>query len=110
MATVAFLTIPGLVIGLVLLAAVDRLGLWANARFRLPWRRDETGRPLSAIGLEQVDELFHASKRYELDQRRTSLMLRDEERDGAPPAARVDLDAGTAVLRRPDGPMGQGRR
>jgi len=35
----------------------------------------------------------------ELDQRRTSLMLTDEEDDGAPPRSKVDLEKGTAVLR-----------
>ncbi|WP_131736082.1 DUF6191 domain-containing protein [Actinomadura roseirufa] len=104
MATIAFLTVPGLVIGLFALAVLDRVGLWANARFRLPWRRDEVGRPASAVALDQLDELFYATKRHELDQRRTSLMLRDEEEDGALPTSRVDLDGGTAVIRRTSGP------
>jgi Family of unknown function (DUF6191) len=34
-------------------------------------------------------------------QRRSSLMLREEENDGAPPRTRVDLDAATATVRRP---------
>ncbi|GAA2615193.1 hypothetical protein GCM10010411_57740 [Actinomadura fulvescens] len=41
---VFLLTIPGVVIGLVAVAAVDRMGLWAHRRWRVPWRRDEQGR------------------------------------------------------------------
>ncbi|MCD0451707.1 DUF6191 domain-containing protein [Actinocorallia sp. API 0066] len=99
MAVVLFLTVPGLVLLLVVLAAVDRLGLAAHRRLRLPWRTEEQGRAVSAAGIDELQALFHATKRYELDQRRTSLMLRDEEGDGAPPRTRIDLDGGTAVIR-----------
>ncbi len=101
MAFILFMTIPGLVLLLVALVAVDRMGLAANRRLRLPWRREESGRPVSAAGIDEMQALFYATKRYELDQRRTSLMLRDEESDGAPPRSRVDLDGGTAVIRGP---------
>ncbi|TMR01144.1 hypothetical protein ETD83_15290 [Actinomadura soli] len=100
MALIAFLTIPGLVIALVAFAALDRAGLWANRRFRLPWRRDETGRPISAVAVGELDVFFHGTHRHQQEQRRTSLILRDEESDGAPPRTRVDLDAGTATVRR----------
>lgn len=100
-AVLLFLTIPGLMLLLVLFAAVDRLGLAANRRLRLPWRREEEGRPASAVGIDEMHALFYATKRYELDQRRTSLMLRDEEGDAAPPRSRVDLDRGSAVIRPP---------
>ncbi|WP_106400333.1 DUF6191 domain-containing protein [Actinocorallia populi] len=103
MAVLLFLTVPGLVLLLVLFAAVDRLGLAANRRVRLPWRREEEGRPVSAVGLDEMHALFYATKRHELDQRRTSLVLRDEEGDAAPPRSRVDLEGGTAVLQVPRG-------
>src|SRR6185503_19861685 len=75
------------------------MGLWANRNLRLPWRREEEGRPMSAPGLDEMHAIFYATKRQELDQRRTSLMLTDEEDDGAPHRSKVDLDKGTAVLR-----------
>jgi Family of unknown function (DUF6191) len=99
MAVVLFMTIPGLVIGLIAFATVDRMGLWANRRFRLPWRKEG----LSAPGIDEMHAILYASKRHELDQRRTSMMLPDDERaDGS----RVDLDGGTAVIRRDPPTMG----
>ncbi|MFC9973825.1 DUF6191 domain-containing protein [Spirillospora sp. NPDC127200] len=100
MAAVAFCTIPGLAIALFAFAVLDRAGLWANKRFRLPWMRGEGGRPVSATGLEGLEVFYTSAKRHELEERRSSLVRRDEERDGAPPLHRVDLDAGTAVIRR----------
>ncbi|TDD29470.1 hypothetical protein E1287_30880 [Actinomadura sp. KC06] len=99
MALIVFMTIPGLVIALVAFAVLDRAGLWANRRFRLPWRRDETGRPVSAVAVGELDVFFHGTHRHQQEQRRTSLILRDEENDGAPARTRVDLDAGTATVR-----------
>ncbi|GAA4241101.1 DUF6191 domain-containing protein [Actinomadura meridiana] len=101
MALIVFLTIPGLVIALVAFAALDRAGLWANRRFHLPWRRDEVGRPVSAVAVGELDAFFHGTHRHQQEQRRMSLILRDEENDGAPPRTSVDLDAGTATIRRP---------
>ncbi|MFI0486509.1 DUF6191 domain-containing protein [Actinomadura sp. 9N215] len=98
------MTIPGLVIALVAFAVLDRAGLWANRRFRLPWRRDETGRPVSAIAVGELDAFFNGTHRHQQEQRRSSLMLRDEESDGAPPRTRIDLDAGTAIVRPPPDP------
>lgn len=101
MALVAFMTIPGLVIGLVAFAVLDHAGLWAHRRFRLPWRRDEVGRPVSAIAVGELDVFFQGTHRHQQDQRSSSLMLRDEETDGAPPGIRLDLESGTAVVPRP---------
>lgn len=101
MALIAFMTIPGLVVALFAFAVLDRTGLWMNRRFRLPWRRDEVGRPVSAVAVGELDVFFHGTHRHQQDERRSSLMLRDEENDGAPPRTRIDLDAGTAVVRRP---------
>jgi hypothetical protein len=97
-AVIMFMTIPGLVILLVAFAAIDRMGLWANRNIRLPWRK-EGHRPMSAPGIDEMQALFYASKRHEIDQRRTSLMLRDKEGDGAPPYSEVDLAGGTAIIR-----------
>jgi hypothetical protein len=98
MAVVAFVTVPGLAVLLVLLVIFDGLGLLANRYFRVPWRR-AGNRPISAIGLDEGLALFHATKRYELDERQHSLMMRDEEGDSAPPRTEIDLDGGSAVIR-----------
>lgn len=106
LAFLLIVSIPGLVLLLIAFAAIDRMGFAASRRLRLPWRKDEVGRPVSAPGIDEMHAIFYATKRHEMDQRRTSLMLRDEEADGAPPRSEVDLDAGRAVirdLRRPPG-------
>jgi hypothetical protein len=98
---IVFMTVPGVVLLLIGLVAVDRMGLWGSRRLRLPWRREPEGRAMSAPGLDELHAIFYASKLHEIRQRRTSLMLRDEEGDGAPPRGRIDLDTGRAVIRRP---------
>jgi uncharacterized protein DUF6191 len=103
MAWVALITIPGLVLGLIVLAVLDKIGLWVQRRFGLRWRRDEAGRPVSAVAVGELDAFFHGTHRHQQEQRRTSLMLRAEEGDGAPPHGRVELDSGSAVIRRPAG-------
>jgi Family of unknown function (DUF6191) len=95
-----FMTLPGLVVGLVALAAVDRIGWWVSGRSGLPWYRDGR-RPAPASGLDELQALFYASKRPAIEQRRIELMLRDDEHDGAPPRIRIDLDAGRAVITGP---------
>ncbi|MEV0533015.1 DUF6191 domain-containing protein [Kitasatospora sp. NPDC050463] len=59
-----------------------------------------TGREgqVSATGFEQLHAQFAAGEQHELDERRNTLMLRDEEGEGAPPRTRVDLVSGTAVV------------
>ena len=51
-------------------------------------------------------DLLHASlspgKEHELDRRRTELVLREEDGEGAPPRRRIDLGSGVARLPRPD--------
>ena len=89
------LTLPGLVTLLIALAALERFGLWVG-RSWLPWRRDRA--TVSAAGFDELSATLYAGKRVELDQRHTELMLRDNQRDGAPPRGGIDLDRGTAVL------------
>ncbi|TDD59938.1 hypothetical protein E1293_46070 [Actinomadura darangshiensis] len=98
------MTIPGLVVGLVAFAVLDHAGLWAHRKFRLPWRRDEVGRPVSAIAVGELDVFFQGTHRNQQDQRSSSLIHRDEENDAAPPHTTIDLDAGTAVIRLPPTP------
>jgi Family of unknown function (DUF6191) len=85
-----FMTIPGLAVTLVALAALDRLGLWLRGRSGLPWYRDGH-RPAPAPGLDELEAVFYSSKRHTIDQRRAEHVLRDDEYDGAPPDSGVDL-------------------
>ncbi|MET9873376.1 DUF6191 domain-containing protein [Actinacidiphila glaucinigra] len=87
---VVFMTLPGLVILLIGVAFVDqvlRLGRWGGRSGQV-----------SSTGFEQLHASFSPGKRNELDERRATLMLRDEEGDGAPPRSRVDLGRGTALV------------
>ncbi|MEV4612301.1 DUF6191 domain-containing protein [Kitasatospora sp. NPDC049258] len=97
------MSIPGLVCALVLVGIVDQLALRASRTRWIPWRGTGREGQISATGFEQLHAQFAAGKQHELDQRRSTLMLRDEEGEGAPPRSTVDLTAGTAVLRVPAG-------
>jgi hypothetical protein len=92
------MSLPGLVFLLVLLAALERFGLWAGNRSWLPWRRKREGTPVSAAGFEEFDAFFGTGKRHELDDRAHSLMMRQEEDDGAPPRMKIDLDGRRVIL------------
>ena len=97
------MTIPGLVCLLTLVALVDQLALRASRTRWIPWRGSGREGQVSATGFEQLHLVFAASKQHELDERRSSLLLRDDQGDGAPPSTRVDLDGGLAVVRVPAG-------
>ena len=91
------MTIPGLACLLVVLAALERFGLWMGGRSWLPWRR-RTDTSMSATSMDELTALFYATKHHELQQRRTELMLRDDEGDGAPRAFRlVDGESGPTI-------------
>ncbi|SFD50063.1 DUF6191 domain-containing protein [Streptomyces aidingensis] len=90
-----FMTLPGLVIALTAVAFADQMLLRAGRRGLLPWR---DGR-VSATGFESLHASLLPGKEHELRQRETVALLRDEEGDGAPPRSRVDLAAGTALIR-----------
>jgi Family of unknown function (DUF6191) len=84
------MSIPGLAVLLVALAAGERLWRWVRRR---------QGHPVVAqAGVDQFATLFQGGKQVELDQRQTELMLRDDDEDGAPPRGPVDLDSGTVRL------------
>lgn len=89
MAVLFFMTIPGLAVGLVALAALDRLGLWLRGRSGLPWYRDGH-RPAPAPALDELQAVFYSSTRHTIDRHRAELVLRDDEYDGAPPHVGVD--------------------
>ncbi|MFD4400612.1 DUF6191 domain-containing protein [Kitasatospora sp. NPDC058478] len=92
------MSIPGLICALVVLAAVDQLALRARRSRWVPWRGTGREGQISATGFEQLHAQFAAGKQHELDERGTTLMLRDEEGEGAPPRTRVDLAGGKAVV------------
>ncbi|MFF1837904.1 DUF6191 domain-containing protein [Streptomyces sp. NPDC058231] len=97
---VALMTLPGLVIGLTLVAFVDQLMLRAGRAGALPWRNGARRGQVSATGFEQLHATFSPGKQSELKERRSALLLRDDEEDGAPPnRSTVDLDGGHAVIR-----------
>lgn len=96
------MSLPGLVFLLVVVAALERFGLWASTRSWLPWRRKRSGTPVAAAGFEELDAFMGAGKRHEIDERNHSLMLRDDSDEGAPPLLRVDLAGERIVLHKPD--------
>ncbi|QPP06481.1 hypothetical protein G4Z16_08805 [Streptomyces bathyalis] len=100
---VIFMTLPGLVIVLIALAAADRLLQRLGRAGGLPWQRSAGHAGISAIAFEELEAgLGAGGKQHELKERQSALMLRDEEDDGAPPhRTTVDLDGGIAVVRVP---------
>ncbi|WP_019075610.1 DUF6191 domain-containing protein [Streptomyces hokutonensis] len=97
-----FMTLPGLVILLTAVAFVDQLLLRAGRAGLLPWRNSVRHGQISATGFEQLHASFSPGKQNELKARQSSLVLRDNEEDGAPPnRTTVDLAGGVAVVRMP---------
>lgn len=94
------LALPLIVLGLVILTAADRIALRWTGHSVIPWRRDTNGTPITATSFEEIDAFYQGTKRYELDERATRLVIRDENHDGEPPFA-GDLEAGHMVIRRP---------
>lgn len=99
-----FVTLPGLVILLTVLAFVDQLLLRAGRAGVLPWRNSVRQGQVSTTGFEMLHASLSPGKQSELKERQSALLLRDDEEDGAPPnRTMVDLDGGTAVVRIPKG-------
>ncbi|MGD6748038.1 DUF6191 domain-containing protein [Streptomyces sp. BH106] len=99
---VFFMTLPGLVIVLTLLAFVDQLLLRAGRAGVLPWRPGTRHGQVSATGFEQLHGALSPGKQHELKERQSALVMPDNEDDGAPPnRTTVNLDGGTAVVRIP---------
>ncbi|WP_199548605.1 DUF6191 domain-containing protein [Streptomyces sp. N35] len=102
MGFVVMVTLPGLVMLLIVIAFVDQLLLRAGRAGMLPWRNGARTGQVSATGFEQLHGALSPGKQNELKERETALVLPDDEDDGAPPnRSIVDLDGGTAVIRRP---------
>lgn len=95
-----FMTLPGLVVVLTLTAFADQALLRAGRAGLLPWRNGARQGQISATGFELLHASLSPGKQHELEERRSSLVMRDDEEDGAPAhRTTVDLKAGTAVVR-----------
>jgi hypothetical protein len=102
MAFIVFMTLPGLVVLLTVIAFVDQFLLQIGRAGVLPWRNVARQGQISAVGFEQLHASFSPGKQSELKERQSALLLRDDEEDGAPPnRTTVDLDGGLAVVRLP---------
>jgi len=99
---VFFMTLPGLVVVLTLLAFADLLLVRVGRAGVLPWRNSARQGQISATGFEQLHASLSPGKQNELKERQSALVMPDNEDDGAPPnRTTVDLDGGTAVVRIP---------
>ncbi|MFD3479158.1 DUF6191 domain-containing protein [Streptomyces sp. NPDC058695] len=102
MELVFFMTLPGLVVLLTLVAFADQLLLRAGRAGMLPWRNSARQGQISATGFEQLHASLSPGKQNELKERQSALVMPDDEDDGAPPnRTTVNLDAGTVVVRMP---------
>jgi hypothetical protein len=96
------MTLPGLVILLTATAFADQLLMRAGRAGCLPWRNSARQGQISATGFEQLHATFSPGKQNELKERQSSLLMRDDEEDGAPPnRTTADLEGGVAVVRVP---------
>lgn len=82
------MSLPGLVVLLIVLAAIEH---WAPRR-----------RKASTVGFEELDAFFSGGKRLELEDRKSQSLMRDDEESGAPPHLRIDLDGGVVRMVRRD--------
>ncbi|MFF9154411.1 DUF6191 domain-containing protein [Streptomyces sp. NPDC014846] len=73
----------------------------AATPFSVPWRARPGVRPLEDGAAGSSSRTAPCpGKQHELKERQSSLVLRDDEEDGAPPhRSTVDLRSGTAVIR-----------
>ena len=89
------LTLPGLVVLLVVLAAFEHAWSRLGRRSRL----HGTGRhALSAGGMDVFSAALFPGKAVDLEEQRVRELRRDDVQDGAPPYTRIDLDGGVAYL------------
>jgi hypothetical protein len=89
------LTLPGLVILLVGVAAVEHACSRVGRRSPLHGRERHA---LSAGGLDVFSAALSPGREADLEQQRVREIRRDDVNDGEPPHARIDLDSGVAHL------------
>jgi hypothetical protein len=90
------MTLPGLVLLLLALAAVDQLLLRLRGRGLMSWR---AGAQVGSTGFELLHASLSPGKADELAQRRTEELVRMDDDSAAPPRSRIDLVAGVAHIR-----------
>jgi hypothetical protein len=91
------LTLPGLVVLLVVVAAVEHV--WARLGRRSPlYRRGRHA--LSAGGMDVFSAALFPGKAIDLEQQRVRELTRDDIENGAPPNTRIDLDSGVVYVHR----------
>ncbi|MEV7419230.1 DUF6191 domain-containing protein [Streptomyces sp. NPDC089919] len=98
---VIFMTVPGLALILTATAFLDLALVRLGRAGLLPWRWNGRQGQVACTGFEQLHASFSPGKQHELKERRSALVMRDDEEDGAPPRTRIDLDGGTALVRLP---------
>ncbi|MEV6974553.1 DUF6191 domain-containing protein [Kitasatospora sp. NPDC093806] len=85
-------------------AAILRLGrpAWLHRRILARAHLRPSGTPgLGMTAVEELQAFFNGNKRVQIEQRQTQLLLRDDDHSSAaPPRMGIDLEAGTAVIRR----------
>lgn len=101
MSVLLAVSIPGLVWLLVMLAAAEGFSRWLRGRSWLPWHRRPEAPMATGVGMEELDALFSATKRAEVEARATVSLMRDEQGDAAPPRMTVNLTEGKIVINRP---------
>ncbi len=89
------LTLPGLVILLVALAAVEHA--WSRVGRRSPLHRRHR-HALSAGGLDVFSAALVPGRTADLEQQLAREVRRDVVDDGAPPFPRIDLDRGVLYV------------
>jgi hypothetical protein len=91
------LTLPGLVVLLVLVAAAE--AVWARLGRRSSLYRRER-HALSAGGMDVFSAALFPGRAVDLEERRVRELTRDDVENGAPPNTRIDLASGVAYVDR----------
>jgi hypothetical protein len=89
------LTLPGLVVLLVVVAAAE--DVWARLGRRSPLYRRER-HALSAGGMDVFSAALFPGRAVDLEEQRVRELTRDDVENGAPPNGRIDLDSGVAYV------------
>jgi hypothetical protein len=89
------LTLPGVVLLLVLVAAAEQGWSRLGRRSRISGRRRSA---LAASGMDVFSAALDPGRVADLEEQRSRAVTREDVRDGAPPWVRIDLASGTALL------------